>query len=124
MVRVLHSYSTAERLTAATAFIRSFPPATELLIIGASRDAADDFIRENARSMQATFGLHRFSLTQLAARLAMVRPAADGIAPGAAVGAEAIAVRAAYEAATHNGLQYWCFQCVSRMFVIPSRRPP
>jgi hypothetical protein len=35
------------------------PPATELLIIGASRDAVDDFVREMARSMQAAFGLHR-----------------------------------------------------------------
>jgi hypothetical protein len=32
--------------------------------------------------VQATFGLHRFSLTQLAARLALVRLAGAGIVPG------------------------------------------
>jgi hypothetical protein len=60
-----------------------------------------------AGAAQATFGLHRFRLTQLAARLALVRLAANGIAPGSAVGAEALAVRAAYEATTHNQLQYF-----------------
>jgi hypothetical protein len=44
MFHVLKSHSAAERLTAATEFVRSFPPATELLIIGASRDAVDDFV--------------------------------------------------------------------------------
>jgi hypothetical protein len=39
----------------------------------------DDFVRELARSVQATFGLHRFSLTQLAARLAVGRLAGAGI---------------------------------------------
>jgi hypothetical protein len=39
MLRVLKSHSAAERIAAATEFVLSFPPATELLIIGASRDA-------------------------------------------------------------------------------------
>jgi len=107
MRRVLKSHSAAERIAAAIDFVRSFPPATELLIIGASRDAVDDCVRGLAGSARATFGLHRFSLTQLAARLAVARLAEGGIAPGSAVGAEAIAVRAAYEAASHGQLQYF-----------------
>src|SRR5271169_1151773 len=107
MLRVLKSHSAAERIAAAVEFIRSFPPATELLVIGASRDAVDDFVRERARSVQATFGLHRFSLTQLAARLAVGRLAGAGIVPGTAIGAEAVAVRAAYEAQTHHELEYF-----------------
>jgi hypothetical protein len=46
------SVDLAIRIAAAVEFIRSFPPATELLIIGASRDAVGDFVRELARSGQ------------------------------------------------------------------------
>jgi len=107
LLRVLKSHSAAERLSAATEFVRSFPSATELLIISASRAAVDDFVRELARSVQATFGLHRFSLTQLAARLAVGRLAGAGTVPGTVIGAEAIAVRAAYEARTRHELEYF-----------------
>jgi RecB family exonuclease len=107
MLRVLKSHSAAERIAVANEFVRSFPPATELLIIGASRDTVDDFVRELTRSVQATFGLHRFSFTQLAARLAVARLAGAGIVPSTAIGAEAIAVRAAYEAQTHDELEYF-----------------
>lgn len=63
-------------------------------------------VRWRARP-KATFGLHRFSLTQFAARLAIVKLATAGVTPSSAVGAEALAVRAAYEAATRNELPYF-----------------
>jgi ATP-dependent helicase/nuclease subunit B len=107
MLRVLHSPSAAERIAAATEFIRSFAAATELLLVGSSREAVDDLVRGFASTIPATFGLHRFSLTQLAARLAIGKLAAAGVAPSSAVGAEALAVRAAYEAATRNELPYF-----------------
>jgi ATP-dependent helicase/nuclease subunit B len=107
MFRVLKSTSSNERIAGAAEFIHSFSPATELLIIGASRDAVDDFVRGLARSSAATFGLHRFSLTQFAARLAVGRLAAAGITPSSAVGAEALAVRSAYEAALRGELPYF-----------------
>ncbi len=106
MIRIFHSYSAHERIRTAADFVRSFPPATELLIIGAGRDAVDDFVRDLARA-PATFGLHRFSLTQLAARLARDRLAARGIVPGTDVGGEAIAVRATYEAQAQRRLHYF-----------------
>src|ERR1700691_969849 len=106
MLRVLQSPSAAQRIAAATEFIRAFAAATELLLVGSSREAVDDLVRF-ARTSGATFGLHRFSLTQLAARLAIGRLAAAEIAPSSAVGAEALAVRAAYEAATRNELPYF-----------------
>src|SRR5580692_1998199 len=107
MLRVLQSPSAAERIAAAAEFIRSFAPATEVLLVGSSREAVDDLVRGFASTSGATFGLHRFSLTQLAARLAMGRLAAAEITPSSAVGAEALAVRAAYEAATRNELPYF-----------------
>ncbi len=46
----------------------SFVPGSEVLLVGASRHAVDHLVWEISLSRQATFGLHRFSLTQLAAR--------------------------------------------------------
>jgi ATP-dependent helicase/nuclease subunit B len=107
MLRILQSPSAAERIAAAAEFIRSFAAATELLLVGSSREAVDDLVRELAHRSSATFGLHRFSFTQFAARLAIGKLAAAGVAPGSAVGAEALAVRAAYEAAMRNELPYF-----------------
>lgn len=108
MFRVLQSPSAAERIAAATAFIRSFAAATELLLVGSPREAVDDLVRGLAHaSSGATFGLHRLSLTQLAARLAVGKLAGAGIAPGSAVGAEALAARAAFEAMIRHDLQYF-----------------
>src|SRR5438552_1001208 len=70
MLKVFHSSSAAERLRAARAFVERIPAATEVLIVGASRDAADDLARRVTAARGATFGLHRASLTQLAVRLA------------------------------------------------------
>jgi hypothetical protein len=107
MLQVAQSPSAAERIAAATDFLRSLPSATEILIVGALREAVDDFVREFVRSTRATFGLHRFSLTQLAARLALARLASEGAAPGTTIGAEAIAVRAAYEAQSNHEFRYF-----------------
>ncbi len=55
----------------------------------------------------ATFGLHRLSFTQLAARLAASDLAAGGQAPASALGYEAVAARAAFEAAKDDALDYF-----------------
>jgi len=107
MLRVLQSPSAAERIAAAAEFIRSFAAATELLLVGSSREAVDDLVRGLAHTSGATFGLHRFSFTQLAARLAIGRLAAAGVTPSSVVGAEALAARAAYEASVRNELPYF-----------------
>ena len=107
MVRLLKSASAVERTHAATEFIDSFPPATELILVGASRDAVDDLVRGFVPESGATFGLHRFSLIQLAARLAIRKLAGAGIAPLSAVGAEALAARAAFEAISRDDLNYF-----------------
>jgi ATP-dependent helicase/nuclease subunit B len=107
MFRILQSPSAAERIAAATEFIGSFTPATELLLVGSSREAVDDMVRGFARTSGATFGLHRFSLTQLAARLAAPRLALDGLAPATTLGNDAIAARAVYEALAKGELKYF-----------------
>src|SRR5436305_5121000 len=107
MFRVIQSSSAAERIAAATQFIGAFPAATELLLVGSSREAVDDLVRGFAHKAGATFGLHRFSLSQLAARLAVGKFAGVGIAPTSAVGAEALAARAAFEASSRHELRYF-----------------
>ena len=72
------SASARVRLEAAAAFVADCPAATEVLVVGATREAADDFCRGVAVTRGATFGLHRFTLGQLASRIATATLAAAG----------------------------------------------
>src|SRR6185369_3087951 len=94
----ISSASAAERLREARKFVDQFPPGDEVMLLGASRGSVDDFARSIAVDKGATFGLHRLSFTQLAARLAAADLAALGQAPASSLGQEAIAARAAFEA--------------------------
>ncbi len=99
--------SSAARLAHVTAFIGTQQPATEIVLVAASRGAADDVARHVARSRPATFGLHRFSLTQLAARLAATRLAGRGLVPATRLATEAVAARAVFEARRDERLAYF-----------------
>ena len=113
MIRVFVSPFGAERLAVARRFVCSFPPAAERLLIGSSREAVDHLVREVSVSEQATFGVHRFSLTQLAARLATSQFARSGLAYSTSLGAEAVAARATFEVLERDGLRY--FEPVARL---------
>src|SRR5207247_402072 len=63
--------------------------------------------RAIAVSSGATIGLHRFSLTQLAARLAAPILASQGLAPVTYLGSEAVAARATFEAQRDAALAYF-----------------
>src|SRR2546422_4536948 len=104
--------STAERLRVASAFLEHFPPATEILIVGASRDAADDVARRITLARGATFGLHRASVMQLVVRLAAAELARLGVAPATALGAEAVTARVSFEALQERALAH--FEPVAR----------
>jgi hypothetical protein len=105
--RIVESSSAAVRVDAAAAFLREFPPNHAVTIVGATRGAADDLARAVAASRPATFGLHRLSLTQLAARTAIVALARDGLSPSSWLGAEAVAARAAFDATRDGALSYF-----------------
>ena len=107
MLTIFQSASAAERLRAAGAFVERVPAATEVLVVGASRDAADDLARRVTVARGATFGLHRASLTQLAVRLAAAEMARLGVAPATALGAEAVAARVSFEALRERALGYF-----------------
>jgi ATP-dependent helicase/nuclease subunit B len=107
MLQTFQSSSAAKRLNAGSAFLERLPPATEVLIVGASRDAADDLARRVTAARGATFGLHRASLTQLAVRFAAAEMARLGVAPATALGTEAVAARVSFEALRERALAYF-----------------
>ena len=111
-LRAVQSSSAFSRLREARNFVDQFAPGDEVLLLGASRGAVDDFARSIAVERGATFGLHRLSFTQCAARLAAADLAARGDAPASGLGHEAVAARAAFEAANDAALEY--FAPVSR----------
>ena len=105
-VTIYPSASAAARVAAADRFLDTLSPVTEALLVGASRDAVGDFARELSARRGATFGLHRFSLRQLAARVASSELARRGLAPATRLGAEAVAARAAFEELEQDTLGY------------------
>ena len=105
MRRVVISTSASARLKSAVAFLSQFPPAAEVLILGASRGAADDLARVIARTSGATFGLFRASLTELAGRAVTI--AGGERVPGTQASTEAMAARAAFDARQAAPLTYF-----------------
>ncbi len=106
-LRIIEASDAARRLAEARAWISARAGGPGVLIVSASRGAADDIARSVALGRGGAIGLHRFSFTQLAARLAAPVLAAGGIAPVSASGAEAIAARAAFDLSQEGGLQYF-----------------
>lgn len=107
MLRAFESGCAAERLDAAREFLSGFPASTEVIVVGNSRDAADDLVRAVSMGSTATFGLHRFSVMQLAVRFAEVEMARRGLAPSTALGTEALAARVVFEVMQRGGLKYF-----------------
>jgi ATP-dependent helicase/nuclease subunit B len=111
-LRVCVSASAADRLSCAREVVQACAPGTRVLIVGASRGAADDLARSVANAAPATFGLQRLSLTQLAARTAILTLASEGLTSSTWLGTQAVAARVAFDATQEGSLAY--FGAVSR----------
>jgi len=107
MLRVFESGCAPERLDTARQFVLRFPAGTEVIVIGNSHDTADDLVRSVSIASKATFGLHRFSLTQLAARFAAPEMTRRGRAPSTVLGTEALAARAVFEVVQRGELKHF-----------------
>src|SRR5215468_10573003 len=107
VIRVVESAAAADRIEAASVFLAGLPPGAPALVVGASREAADDLLRRVTSMAGATFGIHRASLLQLAARLAAGELARLGAAPTSALGAEALAARVTFDALGARALDYF-----------------
>ena len=106
-VTAVQSGLAAVRLHEARRFLEQFEPGAEVLLLGASRGSVDDLARAISVERGATFGLHRLSFTQLAARLAALELASRERAPTTALGHEAVATRGAFEARSDDALEYF-----------------
>lgn len=107
-IRVVESAAAGARLAEARAFAAACGArGDDVLLVGATRGAVDDLARSIAVGAGASLGLHRFSVTQLAARLAAPALAARGTAPSTPLGSEAVAARAVFEAGRDGGLSYF-----------------
>ena len=107
MNRTFVSSSAAQRLDAARAFLLSHPPATEVVVVSGNRGAADDLVRSIAVQRAATFGFHRFSLTQLAFRIAVGELATRNLTPITPLAAQATAAHVTHKLATARALAYF-----------------
>jgi hypothetical protein len=107
LFRVVQSASAAARLDAAAAFLLDLAPDDPVTIVAPSRGAADDLARHVASQRPATFGMTRLSLTQFAARTALLALADHGRTPSSWLGAEAVATRATFEALRDGILGYF-----------------
>ena len=106
-ITLIESAAAELRLDAARAFVERHMAGGDVLIVAASRGAADDCARAIAARTGATIGLHRFSLTQLAVRIASPVLAAQSVAPSSPLGREAVAARAAFDARRGGALPYF-----------------
>ena len=84
-----------------------------LLIIAATRAAADEFALSLAAEKGATFGVTRSSVAELVSRLALPALAKKGLTPTAPLSDEAVAARVADDLANRKALDY--FTPVARM---------
>src|SRR5205823_3052507 len=107
IIMAVQSGSAAVRLREARRFLERFEPGAEVLLLSGSRGSADDLARAVSIERGATFGLHRLSFTQLAARLAVMELASRERAPTTTLGHEAVATRAAFEARGDEALEYF-----------------
>jgi CRISPR/Cas system-associated exonuclease Cas4 (RecB family) len=99
--------SARARLDAALAVADRLAGRGGLTVIGATRGAADDFARALCAVRGATLGISRFSLLQLASRLAAGGLAGRGVTPSTALLAGALATRAAFDATRAGSLDYF-----------------
>ncbi len=99
------SPSSATRLAQVRASLEVVTP--PILIVGASRGAADEFALALAAERGATFGITRVGLTELVAKLAVPALARRGLTPSAPLSDEAVAARVADDLLKGKQLEYF-----------------
>src|ERR1700683_448506 len=81
------------RIHRAQRWLEDRAAAEEVLIVGATLDAANELARKVARKKGAAFGWHRFTLSQLAFAIAAPILAARGLTPLSRIGVDALVAR-------------------------------
>jgi len=104
---IVSSPRATDRISAAAAFLDLLPAGVEALVVAATRDAADDLVRNAARAHGATFGIHRLTLGRLAGLLAVDHLYTYGLAPAVGLAIEAITARVVNRLQGTGGLEYF-----------------
>ena len=91
--QIFISASNQRRLEKAFEYFASLPEDSEVLVLAATRGATDDFVRACCRARPGLYGVHRFTVTQLASTLATELMAERGLAPAGDLSAVALAAR-------------------------------
>jgi ATP-dependent helicase/nuclease subunit B len=109
--RIVVSASVSEARRSAAEWLAPVLGTSEVIIVGATRDSADEF----ARSLPGAgaLGVHRFTLIQLAAVIGARGMAEAGVAPVSGLASEAIAARVSDRLCRQRKLPY--FGRVARM---------
>jgi ATP-dependent helicase/nuclease subunit B len=81
------------RIRRARTWLEGRAPADELLVVGATLDAANELVRSVAKGRAAVFGWHRLTLSQLAVAIAAPMLAARALTSLGQIGTEAIVAR-------------------------------
>ncbi len=102
--RLIVSACADERLAAARAWLRARGPSEEVLVVGASADAASDLVRRAALDSGGAFGWHRTTMARLAAALAARALALHGRVPVGRLVSEAVVARVLHELAERGAL--------------------
>jgi len=97
--------SATARLGAARTMALATPP--PMLVVGATRAAADEFAFSLAAEKGATFGITRSSVAELVARFAVPALARKGLTPSAPLSDEAVSARVADQALREGELEYF-----------------
>jgi len=105
--RVFSSPAARSRLDAVRRVVLDLPSGHSALIVGASRAAADELAARVAIEKGGLFGVTRVGFQELITRLAMPALAREGLSPTGGLSAEAVAARAAFEAAEEDALDYF-----------------
>jgi ATP-dependent helicase/nuclease subunit B len=96
MHALIVSENAGERLDAARRWIAALPRGDELWVLAAHGYAADELARADAAANGSRFGLHRFTLDRLAAKLAAPALARRGAAPATTLSLTAVVARAVH----------------------------
>jgi ATP-dependent helicase/nuclease subunit B len=105
--RVFSSPSAFERLATARRTLSTLAPGAHAVIVGATRAAADELALSIAVDRGGLFGVTRVGYQELITRLALPALASERLSPTGALSDEAVAARAAFEAAREGALDYF-----------------
>src|SRR5580700_2068901 len=104
-VHAVTSSASHRRIRRAQRWLEIRAAAEEVLIVGATLDAANELSRKVAKKKGAAFGWHRLTLPQLAFAVAAPILAAHGLTPLSRIGVGALVARLAHRMNTEGRLR-------------------